>query len=70
MKFFKILIIFLILTSCSVDKNTGIWNYKNKNSYTKENVVDVVLDHNFKFNEYILKIKKYSISSDYPDISK
>lgn len=70
MRYLKILIILLILTSCSVDKKTGIWNYKNKDFDTKENIDDVVLNNNFTFNKYLLEIQKHSNSSDYPDISK
>ena len=64
----------LILTSCSLDKNSNYWNEQPiKNSIQDKDSSKVLKkDNNFKkmtFEEFNLFLKDYSNNADYPDIN-
>jgi hypothetical protein len=74
MKYF-ILLIFLFLTSCSLDSNSSYWS---ENS-TKKSFKDKKLSMNslknldlnmMTFQEFNLFLKDYANKTDYPDINK
>ena len=69
-----ILPLLLILTSCSLDKNSAYWNeYPIKKSIENEKLSKILnKTDDFKkmtFDEFNLFLKDYSENSDYPDIN-
>jgi hypothetical protein len=73
-KFF-ILLIILILTSCSLDKNSSFWNENwTKKSFENKKLLKNStknLDLNLMtFQEFNIFLKDYANKKDYPDISK
>ena len=69
-----ILPLLLILTSCSLDKNSAYWNeYPIKKSIENEKLSKILNNtDDFKkmtFDEFNLFLKDYSENSDYPDIN-
>ena len=72
MKFF-ILIFILILSSCSLDKNSTYWNediIKDSQNETKPKISKKIIDFNeMTFDEFNLFLKDYSKQKNYPDIN-
>jgi len=71
---YLILPLLLILTSCSLDKNSAYWNeYPIKKSIENEKLSKILnKTDDFKkmtFDEFNLFLKEYSENSDYPDIN-
>jgi len=71
---YLILPLLLILTSCSLDKNSAYWNeYPIKKSIENEKLSKILnKTDDFKkmtFDEFNLFLKDYSENSDYPDIN-
>ena len=71
---YLILPLLLILTSCSLDKNSAYWNeYPIKKSIENEKLSKILNNtDDFKkmtFDEFNLFLKDYSENSDYPDIN-
>ena len=69
-----ILPLLLILTSCSLDKNSAYWNEDPiKKSFENEKLSKILNNtDDFKkmtFDEFNLFLKDYSENSDYPDIN-
>ena len=69
----KYLLLTLILTACSLDKNSTYWNNNpvNMSSDTKEPSVMLDKIHGFKkmtYDEFDLFLKTYLKKTDYPDI--
>ena len=69
-----ILPLLLILTSCSLDKNSAYWNEDPiKKSFENEKLSKILnKTDDFKkmtFDEFNLFLKDYSENSDYPDIN-
>jgi|TARA_B110000114_G_C14872311_1_gene309343 hypothetical protein len=72
-KYFLIPLI-LILTSCSLDKNSTFWNETSTKKPVKNKILSkgLVKTDNFKemsFDEFNLFLKNYSNKADYPDIN-
>jgi len=73
MKYFFLSLI-LILSSCSLDKNSTFWidesiddlKNKQKNSKNLEKNIDI---KTMTFNEFGLFLKKYTKRNEYPDIN-
>ena len=67
-KFFFIILILFITTSCSMDNQSGLWNKKiNELELSKTKVDD--LDKNISFNEYKDIVIKYGKFSEFPNIN-
>ena len=63
------IIFLLLLTNCSFDTKSGIWeNKKEKKKISKLSIDD--LDKDLSMEEYKLIIIKYGKNSEYPDINK
>jgi hypothetical protein len=72
-KYFIILLI-LILTSCSLDKNSAYWNEDPIKKSVENEKLSKILNktddfRKMTFEEFDLFIKDYSKNSDYPDIN-
>ena len=64
----------LILTSCSLDKNSAYWNEDSINRSIKSDKLSNVLKNttdfkNMTFEEFNLHIIDYANKGDYPDIN-
>jgi len=73
MKYFLLPFI-LILTSCSLDKNSTYWNENPINKSVEDKKLSKILKKtvDFKkmtFDEFNLFLKSYSDKADYPDIN-
>ena len=73
MKYFLLPFI-LILTSCSLDKNSTYWNENPINKSAEDKKLPKILKKtvDFKkmtFDEFNLFLKSYSDKADYPDIN-
>ena len=73
MRFFLLLLI-LILASCSLDKNSTYWNEDSINKSIENKKLSKILKKttDFKtmsFEEFNIFLKNYSNKSDYPDIN-
>ena len=73
MKYFFLPLI-IILTSCSLDKNSDYWNDDTINRTLENKKLSKILKKNndFKkmtFDEFNFYLKEYSNKSDYPDIN-
>jgi|TARA_B110000211_G_C13518839_1_gene310023 hypothetical protein len=69
-----ILPLLLILTSCSLDKNSAYWNEDPIKKSIENEKLSKILNNtdDFKkmtFDEFNLFLKDYSENSDYPDIN-
>lgn len=69
-----ILPLLLILTSCSLDKNSAYWNGDPIKKSIENEKLSKILNNtdDFKkmtFDEFNLFLKDYSENSDYPDIN-
>ena len=69
-----ILPLLLILTSCSLDKNSAYWNEDPIKKSIENEKLSKILNNtdDFKkmtFDEFNLFLKNYSENSDYPDIN-
>ena len=65
----SVILFLLLLTSCSFDTSSGIWeNQKNEKKITELNIDD--LDKDLSMTEYKLIIIEYGKNSEYPDINK
>ena len=74
MKYFLVLL-FLFLLSCSLDKDSAYWNKDSIKKNIEKEKYTKMLEKNgdFKlmsFDEFDLFLKEYSKNSDYPDINK
>ena len=64
-----IILFFLLLTNCSFDTNSGIWeNKKEEKKITELNMDD--LNKDLSMAEYKLIIIEYGKNSEFPDINK
>ena len=73
MKYFFLPLI-LILTSCSLDKNSAYWNEDSIKKTVENKKISKILKKtaDFKtmtFDEFNLFLKDYSDKADYPDIN-
>ena len=73
MKYFLLPLI-IILTSCSLDKNSSYWNENSNKKSSENNKPSKVLNKTgyFKkmtFDEFNMFLKNYSDENDYPDIN-
>lgn len=71
---YLILPLLLILTSCSLDKNSAYWNEDPIKKSVENEKLSKILNKtdDFKkmtFDEFSLFLKDYSENSDYPDIN-
>ena len=65
----SVILFLLLLTSCSFDTSSGIWeNKKEEKKITELNMDD--LDKDLSMLEYKLIIIEYGKNSEYPDINK
>ena len=65
----SVILFLLLLTSCSFDTSSGIWeNKKEEKKITELNMDD--LDKDLSMAEYKLIIIEYGKNSEYPDINK
>ena len=65
----SVILFLLLLTNCSFDTKSGIWeNKKEEKKITELNMDD--LDKNLSMSEYKLIIIEYGKNSEYPDINK
>ena len=74
MKYFFLPLI-LILTACSLDKNSTYWTDDSVKKSLDDKNLSKILDktNNFKqmtFEEFNLFLKDYSDNAEYPDINK
>ena len=73
MKYFLLSLI-LVLSACSLDKNSSFWNEDPTKKYLEKKNLSKILkkNENFKemsFDEFNLFLKSYSERADYPDIN-
>ena len=71
----KYFILLLILSACSLDKNSTYWNEDPiKKSLKKKNLSKILKKtgdfKNMTFDEFNLFLKDYSNKADYPDINE
>ena len=65
----SVILFLLLLTSCSFDTSSGIWeNKKEEKKITELNMDD--LDKDLSMAEYKLIIIEYGKNSEFPDINK
>ena len=66
----SVILFLLLLTSCSFDTSSGIWENKKKEKkkITELNMDD--LDKDLSMSEYKLIIIEYGKNNEYPDINK
>ena len=69
------LLLFLVLTSCSLNENSTFWNEDSMNNSIKNKQLSTVSkkSNNFKtmtFDQFNLFLKDYSKKKEYPDINK
>ena len=73
MKYFLLTLI-IILTSCSLDKNSSYWNEDPIKKNQKNNELSKILKKTddlkkMTFDEFNIFLKDYSEKADYPDIN-
>ena len=62
-----LVILFLVLTHCSVDTKTGLW--QNKNSILEEKAfIEINFDKELSFDEFKENVVLYGKKSNYPSI--
>ena len=71
----KYFILLLILSACSLDKNSTYWNEDPiKKSLENKNLSKILKKNgdykNMTFDEFNLFLKDYSNKADYPDINE
>tara|TARA_Y100001970_G_C14143737_1_gene808654 strand:+ start:395 stop:607 length:213 start_codon:yes stop_codon:yes gene_type:complete len=66
-KVITLLILFLILSNCSVDTKTGVWENKNKPKNTKS-LSNLEFGYDTTFNEFKENAVQYGKLSDYPKL--
>ena len=71
----KYFILLLILSACSLDKNSTYWNEDPiKKSLENKNLSKILKKtgdyRNMSFDEFNLFLKDYSNEADYPDINE
>ena len=71
----KYFILLLILSACSLDKNSTYWNEDPiKKSLENKNLSKILKKtgdyRNMSFDEFNLFLKDYSNKADYPDINE
>jgi len=65
----SVILFLLLLTNCSFDTSSGIWeNKKQEKKITELNMDD--LDNDLSMVEYKLIIIEYGKNSEFPDINK
>ena len=65
----SVILFLLLLTNCSFDTKSGIWeNKKEEKKITELNMDD--LDKDLSMEEYKLIIIEYGKNSEFPDINK
>lgn len=69
---FILFICLLVLTSCSLNKNSKFWNSESKQQSVAENQIIEVIKYSpsMTYEEFEKFIKDYAKESSYPDISK
>ena len=60
-------ILLILLTSCSIDTKTGIWNNKNDVLIDKE-LSSLSFDENLTFDEFKNNVIIYGKKSEYPKL--
>ena len=70
-----LIIIFLFITNCSLDKNSEFWNKDPIKKKENEQKIPKILEKSnditsMTMEEYELYIEEYTKKSKYPDISK
>ena len=65
----SVILFLLLLTSCSFDTSSGIWENKKEEKKTTELNIDD-LDKDLSMSEYKLIIIEYGKNSEFPDINK
>ena len=62
-----LVILFFVLTHCSIDTKTGLW--KNKNSILEEKAfIEINFDKELSFDEFKENVVLYGKKSNYPSI--
>ena len=66
-----IMIFLLLITACSLDTNSGIWNEKKivKQKSKLTNEASVKINQNLTFDEYKLTVIEYGKKSKFPKIN-
>ena len=67
LKIFKLFIILIFITGCSIDTKTGFWNNKNEISSNNE-LSSLNFNEDLTFNEYKNNIIIYGKKSKYPKL--
>ena len=67
MKYFKFLIIILILNNCSFNTSSNMWKYNKKKEALLTNFD--ILDQNVDFEKYKNFILKNSVENEYPNLN-
>ena len=75
MNYFKSLLICLIFSNCSLNKDSQYWTESSIKSKVNQKMLNKILKKadditNMTFKEYEIYIDDYSKKSKYPDISK
>ena len=63
----NLLILILVLTGCSIDTKTGIWENK-KDFSSKKDLSSLSFNENLSFEEYKKNIITYGKKSNYPKL--
>ena len=63
------IIIFLLISGCSVDTKSGIWKNKLDNSSDKQ-ISNLSFDENLSFEEFKKNLVLYSYRSNFPKLDK
>tara|TARA_B100002019_G_scaffold49117_1_gene41718 strand:- start:447 stop:659 length:213 start_codon:yes stop_codon:yes gene_type:complete len=66
-KFVNIFLFFLLLSNCSIDTKTGIWENKNEISSNKK-LSTLSFDENVPFEKFKENVIIYGKKSDYPKL--
>ena len=67
LKIFKLFIILIFITGCSIDTKTGFWNNKNEISSNNE-LSSLNFNEDLTFDEYKNNIIIYGKKSEYPKL--
>ncbi len=62
------MLIFILISGCSVDTKTGIWENKNQTVIKHKKLSDINLNENLTFNKYKEKIILYGEKSNFPTL--
>ena len=63
----NIFVVFILISNCSIDTKTGIWDNKNDISLNKE-LSSLSFDENLTFDEYKNNLIIYGKKSEYPNL--